>query len=216
MNIFNPEDFESIDLNFTSDEIFKTVEQFKFINLPEKDFTAEWCINDLPRFIKTFYSMIENRVIPTQEDFYNQYVDDNEKYFQDKKFSSTTWQGIKARVYRAHASLMRDLHFATFLKEKGETIIYNKLLDSKYGVDIMVIKNGRYYALLLYINTSRSLQAREGKKDDYPIFANASYIECPLVFRDSLICGDFFLFGENQYKVAMNIIMLKSQQKNLV
>lgn len=211
MNIFNPEDFKSINLNFTADEIFKTVEHFKFINLPEKDFTAEWRISDLPRFITTFYFMIDSGKIPTQEEFYNQYIADNEKYFQDNIFSSTTWQGIKARVYRAHASLMRDLHFATFLKEKGEVIIYNRLLDSMYGIDIMVIKNNCYYGLLLYTNTKRSLQAREGKKDDYPIFTNVEYIECPLVFTDSLICGDFFLFGENQYKVIMNLIKLISE-----
>ena len=73
-------------------------------------------------------------------------------------------RGIKARLFRSYPSLVRDLHFCLFLKERAKNdarVIYNIQIDTEIGIDILVEQGSTIYAINLFTPTARAMVGRE-------------------------------------------------------
>lgn len=160
----------------------------------------------LPYFVTPFYQYIYiNDKIPTQEELYNTYI--KHDYFKDHKFSDEIMVAIKARLLRTYPSLVRDIHFATFIKEKitDMDVFYSIKLDVNEGIDLLLVKDEKYFGVNLYTKTQRSVDFRSKKANRHASFSNVEYIELPVDFNGSDQCGKFFLYGEREYNQLMEL-----------
>jgi hypothetical protein len=120
-------------------------------------------------------------------------------------------EGLQARVYRTYPSLIRDLHFCLFMKEKAllrsnAIVIYNIDLDIEEGIDILLEFKDKLYGINLYTNTSRAIHARTLKSKRHNPFQNVNYVELPVPFKGSKEVGQFFLYGERELNGLRNLI----------
>lgn len=213
MKIFKKENYENLipQLDLTLEEICETIETFQLTFIQIKNKLVEWEL-DLPMFVPSFYDFIINeKKIPSQTQFYENYLKLNTSYFSNNNFDEEIMVAIKARVFRTYPSLVRDIHFAKFLfgKFKKSIVIYNQRLDIEEGIDLMIINNDKHYAINLYTATSRGFLGRKKKKYRHKDFDNVEYIEVPVDFKGSVKCGDFFLYGTKE----MNLVITKLLEK---
>lgn len=154
----------------------------------------------LPMFNTSFYSYIlKTNKIPTQEEYWFNYMYEEHEFY-DKLLSDEQMLGLKARVYRSYPSLVRDIHFAKTLKEISmfDDVYYNTELDTKYGIDIVVLKDNKLLGINLFTNTENSINARLKKKYRTKNSINFNCIDVPIDFKGSKICGSFFLYSERE------------------
>jgi hypothetical protein len=162
---------------------------------------------DLPMFVYAFYRYLyKQKCLPTQEQLYQEYI--KHDYFKGKNLSEDIMIGIKARLLRAYPSLVRDIHFAFYVKEKNPNItaLYSMNLDVKEGIDLLLLKDSKYYGVNLYTDTPRGKEARSWKTKRHEPFYNVQYIEFPVKFEESHRCGKFNLYGETEYNKLMELI----------
>jgi hypothetical protein len=188
-------------VNISSNDIQTQISSYRLTFLNTRNDTVEWGMQ-LPMFLPCFYDyLITHQSILNQIDFYNYYLEVNKKYFNSQSFSNTIYEGIKARAFRTYPSLVRDIHFATFIKERNTNwnIIYNTTLDIEEGIDLLIVYNNTFYGINLFTNTARAFQGRQKKEFRHTKFDNVKYIDIPVEFKGSLKCGDFFLYGAKEY-----------------
>ena len=175
---------------------------------PTKNDYVEYQLN-LPTFVRSFYSYVyHNQSIPTQEEYYNYYIQRNRQYFNENSFTDEIRNAIKARLFRAMPSFVRDLHFNKYVEERilGFNALYNLELDVEEGIDLLLYNDRDIYGINLYTDTMRAHQGRKDKEKRHGCFSNVKYIEFPVVFKESHKCGQYFLYGENEYNNLINII----------
>ncbi len=191
------------EINLSSSDIITQILQYKLEFYNYRDSKVEWQMS-LPMFLDTFYDLIiENNVIPTQSQLWLEYkkalpVDIN-----------ASLKGIKSRLYRAHPSLVRDIHFSKYLEEhviNGAKVIYNKILDVEHGIDIIIDFKNQLYALNLFTNTKRAFLGREKKSHRHIHIDNVIPIDLPLELHDGNRVGDFYLFKEKQFYELKSIL----------
>lgn len=183
----------------------------EFIDIRDKQ--VEFGIS-FPLFIDPFYNYIlENKTIPTQEDYFVHYITENEEYFYDRiKYSNNTILGLKARVYRTYPSLVRDIHFSLYLKENmpNNNVIFNITLDSSEGIDILLEDRDTLYGINLYTDTPNAKIGREKKAYRHVKFDNVKYIELPVSFKGSEQHGihgrKFTLYGDRELKQLSGVL----------
>lgn len=205
---FNPLDFPDLlqDISLSSVNIFDMIKDYKLNFVQLRDSRVEWKIA-FPMFVDAFYKyVIKYKKIPVQREFFNYYQFCNKKYFRAKNYNDRIMEALKARAYRTYPSLVRDLYFNKLVKEKLDNIfaIYNTKLDIEEGIDLMIICDGIYYAINLFTNTSRAHFGRTKKRDRHTKFSNVKYIELPVDFKGSLKCGNFYLYGDNEFQILKN------------
>ena len=175
-----------------------------------KNDEVEWKVK-LPMFLDSFYPFVlKLSKVPTQEELWVHYLTliPNELKNRGDDFL----RGIKARLYRSYPSLVRDLHFSLLLNEssKHSEIIYNRDLDVKCGIDVLVIFKGINYAINLFTPTKRAYIGRNKKTHRHSMYENIVDIELPVKFNDEHKHGDFFLYGNQE------IIQLRKKFKKLI
>jgi hypothetical protein len=108
--------------------------------------------------------------------------------------------GIRARSFRAYTSLVRDVHFGTLIREDSyfDGVFYNEILDTEYGIDLVVLKNQKLVGINLFTNTKNSIIAREKKQYRPKKPTDIICYEIPIEFKGSKECGDFFLYSERE------------------
>ena len=188
-------------IKLSSDDVFKIIEPFDLSFLQTRNQSVEWGIR-FPMFVDAFYDyVVKNTTVPSQQAFFDYYLSFNKLFFDEKNFDSTILDGLKARVYRTYPSLVRDLYFNKYVKENFSeaNVRYNTTLDVVEGIDLMIEKNDSFYAVNLYVNTSRAYNARSKKRYRHTLFRNVNYIEFPVNFKGSLKCGNFFLYGNPEF-----------------
>lgn len=203
---------EEIDLTLEKleDKLKKT--KLSFIKTKRND--TEYGIN-FPIFVTRFYDYIdEYDELPSQKEFYDYYIENTQNFKSIKKLDIDQLGGLKARIYRAYPSYVRDLHFAKLLEDKTplDEIIYNNKLDVKDGIDVLVRENDIHYAISLYTDTRRSNIMRAKKVDRRDDKDGYVYIELPLNFNGAREVKDFFLYGKREMLEVLNII-IKTQKK---
>jgi hypothetical protein len=181
-------------------DIEDQITEFKLSFISIRNKKAEWGVK-FPTFLDSFYKFVYNNgELPTQEGFYNYYLNNNKEWFAKNHFENEILLGLKARIYRTYPSLIRDLHFSKLIVKEleGYEVIYNTNLDVKEGIDLLVMRNNIYFAVNLYTKTARALIGREKKETRHIKYDNIKYIELPVEFKDSLEIGDFFLYGRRE------------------
>jgi hypothetical protein len=209
--ILKSDDFPNLldHITISAEEILSQIKHYPLTFDKYKNQKVEWGMK-LPMFIDSFYPfVIQNGKVPSQEELWIVYK--SQKSIQHLFKSDDIERGIKARLLRTYPSLVRDLHFSIFLKEKskGAKVIYNLTLDTKYGVDILIDYNSTLYAINLFTPTTRALIGRSKKVSRHEVIENVVNIELPVEFNDQHKWGEFFLYGEKQ------IIKLRELFKNL-
>jgi hypothetical protein len=210
MKLFETKNFPSflVHLSLKSEEISTIIEKYTLEFSQTRNSAVEWGMA-FPIFLNPFYKFIYvNKKIPTQREFWEYYVSENKAFFDASNFTTEITEGLKARLYRTYPSLIRDLHFSAYVNENFKTaeIIYNRKLDVEEGIDLMIIYEGKYWGVNLYTNTRRAFDGREKKENRHTKFDNVIYVELPVDFKGSVKCGQFFLYGENEYKQILKII----------
>ena len=163
---------------------------------------VEWGMR-FPIFLESFYDyVLKNQDIPKQLEFFKYYLSSNTVFFSENRLGEGIMEGLKARIYRTYPSLVRDIHFALFLKSKIKRgqVIYNQRLDVEEGIDLIIEHGGRYYAVNLYTDTKRAYAGRDRKNYRHTKYSNVNYLELPVEFRGSKSIGNFFLYAEREMK----------------
>lgn len=187
------------DMNY--EDVEKDIEGMKLNFDNYRNPFIEWKLS-IPIFLKSFYRFVlYKKRIPTQEEFYKLYSEDNKDWYNKLRLSENSIRGLKSRVFRTHPSLVRDLHFSLFLKEKLKDcdVIYNINLDMKHGIDILLNNGVNLFGLNLFTKTKNSLKARKLKKNRHESIDNVNLIDIPIDLNNCKKCGDFFLYGESEY-----------------
>ena len=189
-------------INISSRDIQTVVAKYKLEFSKEKNQEVEWGIK-LPIFVDAFYNFItDNQRIPSQQEFFQHYLFYNHLFFSNLNRPELE-TGIKARVYRTYPSLIRDLHFNKYILEKlGNKcdVIYNIRLDVEEGIDLMIVTKKGNYGICFFTKTRRAYIGRKAKEYRHTLFHNVSYVEMPLDLKGSIKAGDFFLYGEHEYR----------------
>ncbi|MFW6009109.1 MAG: hypothetical protein ACOCP8_07590 [archaeon] len=160
-----------------------------------------------PYFVNEFYNFIdEHKKIPMQCELYSFYKNKHRDIID--KLKDGQLPGLKARIYRAYPSYIRDLHFAKLLRKKTcfEKVIYNLELDVKDGIDILIKHNNKKYAINLYVKTDRSKYYRK-KKNNRHKEHNFINIDLPIGFEDSYKLGEFYLYSYRDIVRLFNFIL---------
>lgn len=93
--------------------------------------------------------------LPTPEEFFKQYqICYQRDAYKLGSVGETTDEVIKARLYRAYPSLIRDIHFYTLCSgdDRFDDVKYSTEVD-KEGVDLIVSKGGKRFAVRLHNNS---------------------------------------------------------------
>ena len=155
------------EINIASYEIEEQIKDYELEFLSARDKQVEWRMK-FPIFVRSFYSyVLEYGIIPSQSEFFQHYVSENKNSKNIQKLTDHQHEALRARLYRAYPSYIRDLHFGKFLTEKGyfDEVVYNVDMDIKDGIDLLVSFGKRKYAINLFTDTSRAAKARDKKKD---------------------------------------------------
>lgn len=195
-------------ISLKSCEIENSVSSYQLTFSEERNKTVEWGIR-LPMFVDPFYQyIIKYQSIPSQEEFYEQYILSNKVFFE-KLNRPDLRSGIMARVFRTYPSLVRDIHFSKFIEEKlnGKCqIIYNTKLDTEEGIDLMIVSPRNNYGICFFTNTRRAIDGRMAKKHRHTPFENVIYVEMPINFKGSVKAGHFFLYGQKEFCELYNTL----------
>ncbi len=207
MKNFNTEDYENLlpQIKLTTSDIESQIKGFKLEFFRDKVNQRE----DFPFFVPPFYKFVldKNR-IPDQNEYWEFYQEENPDYFNDPEHKDLI-PGIKARIFRNMPSFVRDLHFGKYLSEHELSVIYNQDLDMKEGTDLMITYKDKHYGLSLYTDTPDGRKNRDRKirtRKYNGELENVTYVELPVPFKTSFICGDFFLYGEVEHNKVIEII----------
>lgn len=200
--------------NLTFSEVEEQIKNFTLDFTGTKNEESEYRIS-FPRYITPFYEYVFNKqVVPTQIHYVNYlYISKNIEWLNEQKFSDKIMRGLEFRLKQTYPSLVRDLHFCLFLKEKSnfDNILYNIDLDFKHGIDILIKKENKNFGVNLYTSTRRGMEFREKKSKRHTYFDDVSNIELPVDFHGSRICGNFFLYGDREMNLLSKIIDSKLQ-----
>ena len=203
MKIYNPSDYKDVlcHIHLTSEQMKERISNYHLTFSSVHNRTVEWGMN-LPMFARSFYGYIfKKNDVPTQEEFFDYYISFNHVFFSQSNFGEDIIEGLRARVYRTYPSLIRDVIFNKYVQENivGYTTTYSLELDINEGIDLMLSKTQKHFAINLYTDTKRAYTGRAKKKFRHTLFDNVTYIEFPVVFENSHKVGDFFLYGEKEY-----------------
>lgn len=159
----------------------------------------------LPPFINAFYGYIYfTGDIPTQEDYFEYYLATAHDELLENYASKPYYlHAIKARMYRAYPSFVRDIHFNKLVKESFSScdVKYNLILDHEKGVDLMVSKGAQHCGVNLYTDTNRGMFYRRKKTHRHIYFQNVIPIEFPVTLSQEHLCGEFYLYGEKELDI---------------
>ncbi|MFL9481771.1 hypothetical protein ACI6Q2_03270 [Chitinophagaceae bacterium LWZ2-11] len=185
MEALQPSKFENF-LNkcfLSAVEIEEQVEQLPALFfMQERDETIEH-ETELPPFVKTFYNYINSfQKIPGQQVFYESYLHEHKEKLGKNAHAS----GLKARIFRAYPSFVRDFHFALLTKEQMQlaNVLYNTSLDIEHNIDVLIEYHDSLYGICLHVNTANANQEKR-KKDTYDTkFSNVTYIDLPITLTN--------------------------------
>jgi hypothetical protein len=145
---------------------------FKYRN-NDAEYKIQW-----PSFVLPFYTYCATySKVPSQCDFFVFYLGYHKKFFFHGNYSNDLIKGVQARIHRTYPSLVRDLHFALQIKKEiaDVHVVYNTKLDMQHDIDVLLVKNERYIALSLFVQTKNADRARKAKKSRHKLFDNVEY-----------------------------------------
>jgi hypothetical protein len=131
--------------------------------------------------------------LPTPEEFYKQYkLCYQRDVYKLGSVSDATEEVIKARLYRAYPSLIRDIHFYTLCSSdpRFDEVKYSTEVD-KQGVDLIVSRGGKRFAVRLHNNSEAANNWAKTKE-----VAGSFSAVIDIVLDNPNKIGDFNLYTE--------------------
>jgi len=179
----------------------------------------------LPSIAEIFYESIFSRRIPSPEKLYNEYLnrhfikETNDEYRLKDTNQIYKEEGIKARVYRAYPSLLRDFHFYILCYNSGlfESVEYSFLTDTRKGVDLFITYKGTKFAISLFVNTNRSLKYKKKKYKRHNYSGLKEICISINPFDKKNYIGDYALYQDYHVKYMIGEMekeILKESQKS--
>jgi len=207
MKLFNPNHFENLyeKISLTPNQIEEMIKGYSLVFPQVRNKDVEWGIQ-FPMFIPTFYSCVLSlQRIPKQNEFWELYRTEHKMILEN--YNDEILWALQARVFRTYPSIVRDIHFGLFLKNAQSVyeIWYNLKLDIEDGVDLMAISNDKYWALNLFINSTRAQFGRSVKANRHTKFDNVTYVDIPASYNKYKV-GMFFLYGIDEYNSVLSKI----------
>ena len=187
-------------VSLSAPQIEGQIAAYELVFLPTRNAEVEWKIA-FPTFLKPFYKYVwQQNQIPTQQDYWQYYVAENDAFFESTAFADDILRGLQARVFRTYPSLVRDIHFVFYLQTQlpQAQVLYNTQLDVKEGIDVLVVHDEQFWAFNLYTPTRRAQESRAKKQHRHHLFDNVNYHELPVIFDKQHQIGAFFLYGERE------------------
>ena len=71
-------------------------------------------------------------------------------------------------------------------------------MDIKFGIDVLVVKSKKTFAVSLFTGTERAQKARLKKQFRHERRGEFEYVELPVAFEGSRKCGEFFLYSTRE------------------
>lgn len=167
------------------------------------------CGIEFPLFVPPFYDyVLKNNKIPTPEQNFKYYLKENKGFFSGYNVSDSIITALYARVMRTYPLLIRDLHFSLMCNEfEG---------DVDRGIDMMFVKNEKFYGVGLYTKTSRGKGFRKSKKEKYLKFKNVGYIDFPINLSRCKEIGRFLLCDEQDLLGLCAVVEYRQNLENEV
>lgn len=193
----------------TDTDIINQLSNYKLEFHQTRNERVEWNVQ-LPTFIVSFYNYLKiYSSLPSQEEFYNFYINQNADFFIKEDFNDDEIEGIKARVYRTYPSLVRDIHFSTFLKNRIEgtcQVIYNVELDMSEGIDVLIIKDDKKFGINLFTETPTARVGRHKKSYKHDQYEDVTYLDVPVTINKAYSISNFCLYGHREMMAIQEII----------
>lgn len=160
----------------------------------------------LPLHSIAFYDLVKkNNKIPTQSEYYEYYLDINSNDASVKLIVNNKNKiYLAAKMFRAWASYVRDLHFALLWRSEfnntSNDAFYNLELDAKNDIDVGLLLDGNIIGINLYTNTEWSEKKRAKKTYRHTLFGNVIYVGHKMFNRDDQKYGEVFLYNNEDIK----------------
>lgn len=214
--MFDPKNFPNMlpYLRITHRDVENWCEYYPLEILPKDKYYDDFIenIKGFPTMVYPFYSHIlksEKQQMPFQHEYYETYLKYHAKMETNFDFEFSGYSDVQkmiyknavmGRVYRTYPSLVRDLHFALYLKNKlGDNAVFNRQLDVYKGVDIMLIIKNKYYGIKLFTKTERAEEFKRIKDSHrQKDFSNVEYIPITKSLKGDYF-GSFYLFGDDEF-----------------
>jgi hypothetical protein len=207
--------FKSNISKLTLEKLEEQIKKANYKNIENKLSDIE-NMRGLPMLITTFYYMLEiNGEIPNLKDFSDLWIRDVFIKFPKLKDDDEIEMALRGRASRTYPSLIRDVHFKLYLSEylkvffENYEIVFNKKLDSRNLIDILIILDGKYYGLKLFTKTQNAIKyAKEKPTRNVIEFSNVEYISLTLKLNDKekniAINTGTHICNENCEKICKN------------
>lgn len=211
-------------------ELEAELKTHKLVFLPDKKDFVENRLR-LPSFCQfTFDFLKQERRAAIPDEAWASYRPQLAELIVSRSLDESDERAIEARFRRAYASLMRDLHMVAWLRDVAKTavILANPVLDSSYGIDVMIQYAGQNVGVCLFTNTTRARAYREVKGEQTvhsrrsKPFENVAYIDVRLIFqgRDMVYglpraqnCGDYLLYTAEHVKYIVKKTQALAKEK---
>lgn len=161
-----------------------------------------------PSMSKCFNHFVDvHKRFPTQMEFCDTFFLENHDSIEEimkknKKYHGIefdVWGGLRFRAERTYPSLVRDIHFAVYLKEHGYDVFWNSTVDVDYKMDVVVTIDKQPYGLALFTDTKRGNSNRARKITESSVPNGFIEIALPIKLREEgYKVGDYFVYGKRQ------------------
>jgi len=160
---------------------FKKCWQFKY---------TERC--SIPSMMDVLFGMTKSsEKIPTQTEFLDTYmrtvniqeVTDRRKKKDPSVNRGKIRRGIICRAARSYPSLVRDIHLPIRMRALGHKAFYIKRYDIKYGIDVVLKRNGSVYYIHCFVNSSNAFMYRRMKNYRHPNTLKGYHVDAPMSIR---------------------------------
>ena len=207
--------------------------EFKRPDNAEEEVHNRVAKTQFPYFNVNFYNFIlENKRLPTQEEFFDYYIELNK--FKSIKFNNSVTsilklddeylEALKIRLYkRVYPSLIRDLHFNLMLQDYTLfDVNFNLYYDSFEGIDSAIsgVNLRNNYGVSLYLDTKNSRGFREKKhkyRHDYKNneFVNIEYPIYPFGGDEGQKINNFYLYSVKEVReLEAEIYTIEAESTN--
>lgn len=154
-----------------------------------------------PTFALLFWNHIFRfQKIMTHRELKEKYFLAHHAFIVDQNLSDFEEDGLRGRIYRTYGSLVRDCLFSLELKEElsqfGVEVRFNRKLDIKNGLDILLLHDGNKYGFKLFLNSKRA-NAYKAKKEAYrhKNFDDVIMRDVPCPKGGRWVNGDIWMYG---------------------
>lgn len=200
-------------IKITSKEIEEQIVDYT-LSFPQiRDMRIEAATN-APLFLYSFYgTLLDSNKILTQEELWEDYKERAKNWISKSGMDESRLKALRARLFRAYPSFVRDIHFAKILEESKvfDLVYYNENVDTHYGSDIIIRYKSKLYCISLYIKTDRADNWREVKSKRHKLQDGYTYVELPINLDKSKKCGEFFLYSKDDVLRLKKILIEKDR-----